>query len=106
MRKANTNDLFNIVRLIDHIGLKEEVFKVTKGTDDIERIGFDFIFELLIKATTEEAQKEIYAVLAQPFECEPDQIGLNSFDENVNKFMECFDLKTLANFIKRANLLE
>ena len=59
MRKANTNDLFNIVRLIDHIGLKEEVFKVTKGTDDIERIGFDFIFELLIKATTEEAQKEI-----------------------------------------------
>ena len=50
MRKANTNDLFNIVRLIDHIGLKEEVFKVTKGTDDIERIGFDFIFELLMKA--------------------------------------------------------
>ena len=100
MRKANTNDLFNIVRLIDHIGLKEEVFKVTKGTDDLERIGFEFIFELLMKA-----QKEIYAGLAQPFECEPDQIGLNSFDENVNKFMECFDLKTLANFIKRANLL-
>ena len=44
-------------------------------------------------------------MLAQPFECEPDQIGLNSFDENVKNFMECFDLKTLANFIKRANLL-
>ena len=50
MRKANTNDLFNFARLINELDLKEDLFKAQQGEEDVEKIGFTFVFDVLSKA--------------------------------------------------------
>lgn len=103
MRKANVNDLFNVARLINDLKLKEDVFKAQKGEEDVERIGFNLIFDVLSKATTKESQQKIYECLAQPFEMEVEAVGNMGITELVESFNNCFDIVTLKNFIKRVN---
>lgn len=103
MRKANTNDLFNIARLIDELGLKEDLFEAQKGKEDIEKIGFDFIFKIFSKAIKKESQQKIYDVLSEPFEIEPQKVGELGIMELINNTMSCFDLSEVINFFKRAN---
>lgn len=101
MRKANTNDLFNMARLINNLDLKENLFNAQKGTDDVEKIGFDFVFDVLSKATTKDSQNKIYGVLAEPFEMTAKDVGLMPIDELVKNFLECWNITVLLNFIKR-----
>ena len=52
---------------------------------------------------TKETQNMIYDVLAEPFEITSKEVGeleITTLIENIN---ECFDFKTIVNFIKRAN---
>lgn len=95
--------MFNVVRLINDLDLKEDVFKAQKGENDVERIGYDMIFSILAKGTTKEAQKKIYEVLAKPYEKTAEEIGEMPYMEIVETFADCFDIKTLKNFIKRVN---
>ena len=103
MRKANTNDLFNIARVINELSLKDDVFEAQKGKEDIEKIGFDLIFNILSKATTKEAQDKIYQVLCEPFEMTKKEVGLLEFDKLIEYCMECFNFKTVLNFIQRVD---
>lgn len=103
MRKANTKDLFNMARLINDLGLKDELFKAQHGKEDLEKIGFDFIFDVLSKATTKEMENKIYEVLALPFEMEPKEVGEMEIDKLINSFLECWNLSTLLTFIKQLN---
>ena len=102
MRKANTSDLFNVARLINSLDLKDDLYKAQKGNEDVEQIGFDFIFNVFSKATTKQAEKQIYECLANPLEMKPEEVGQLDITTLFDNFMECFDLSTLINFIKRA----
>ena len=103
MRKANVNDLFNVARLINDLNLKEDVFKAQKGEEDVEKIGFNLIFDVLSKATTKESQQKIYECLSQPFEMEVEAVGEMGITSLVDTFNNCFDIITLKNFINRVN---
>ncbi len=103
MRKANVNDMFDIARLINDLNLKEDIFKSQKGEEDLEKIGFNIIFDILSKATTKEAQSKIYECLSKPFEMKTNEVGLMSVDDIVTSFASCFDIVVLKNFIKRVN---
>ena len=103
MRKANVNDMFNVARLINELNLKEDIFKSQKGEEDLEKIGFNIIFDILAKATTKEAQEKIYECLSQPFEMKANEVGLMSIDDIITTFMSCFDIVVLKNFMKRVN---
>ena len=84
---------------------KEELFNAQKDKEDVEQIGFDFVFLAFTKATTKDAQQQIYEVLSQPFEMTPEEVGLMEIDVLSKNFMECWNLKTLLNFIKRVGHL-
>ena len=101
MRKANVNDMFNVARLINDLNLKEDIFKSQKGEEDVEKIGFNIVFDILSKATTKDAQKKIYECLANPYEMSAEEVGKMEYMELFETFADCFDIKTLANFIKR-----
>lgn len=103
MRKANVNDLFNVARLLNDLNLKEDIFKAQKGEEDVEKVGFNIIFDILSKATTKESQQKIYECLAQPFEINVGDVGQMGIMDIVEAFNQCFDFKTLANFINRVN---
>ena len=102
MRKANTSDLFNVARLINSLNLKDDLFNAQNGSEDVERIGFDCIFNIFEKATTKQAEEQIYECLANPFEMKPEEVGQLDITTLIDDFTQCFDLTTLINFIKRA----
>ena len=103
MRKANVNDMFNVARLVKDLNLKEDLFQSQKGEEDIEKIGFNIIFYILGKATTKDSQRKIYECLCEPFEMEAEEVGKMEYMKLIEGFMECFDITTLKNFIKRVN---
>ena len=103
MRKANIDDLFNLSRLITELDLKEDLYKAQRGKEDVEKIGFDFLFSILAKATTKEAQSKIYEVLANPFEMTVEEVGKMSLENMIQGVTECFNFSVVANFLKRAN---
>lgn len=104
MRKANIGDLFKIGRLVTKLDIKEQIFEAQKGkeVDKLEEIGFDLIYSIFEKAVSEEVENEIYDVLSGPFETPKEDIRKMSFSELLEHFTNTFDLKTVINFIKRA----
>lgn len=69
MRDLQTKDIFAFVRVLNKIGVKEELKqKATAPTADVESVGYDIIFMLLEKAAEPEAEKEIYSFLAPIYE--------------------------------------
>lgn len=105
MRKANIHDMFNISRLIGELRLKEELFNSQNGIDDVEKIGFNFIYNMFEKATTVNAESRIYEVLSEPFEMDVEELKVMEIDKFIETFMRCFNVKTLINFIKRAGMM-
>ena len=101
MRKANMNDLFQIARLVTKLGIKDDIFEAQKGKEDVEQIGFDVIFKIFEKATTEDIQNEIYEILSAPFEIPKEDIGKLEPDKLIEMCSKCFSLTTVINFIKR-----
>jgi hypothetical protein len=85
------------------LNLKDDLFKAQQGKEDLEKIGFEFIFEMMAKASTKEMQTRIYDCLAEPFEISSEEVGKLAVAELINNFMFCFDLSTLKTFIKRAS---
>lgn len=104
MRKANTADMFKIGRLITDLGVKEQLFKAqqNKEIDKLEEIGFDFFYAIFERAVSKDVEKKIYYVLSGPFEMISEEIGKMAFSELLDGFVNCFDLETVVNFIKRA----
>ena len=104
MRKANTADMFKIGRLITYLGVKEQLFAAqqNKEIDNLEEIGFDFFYAIFERAVSKETEKKIYDVLSGPFEMTGEEIGKMAFSELLDGFVNCFDLETVVNFIKRA----
>ena len=101
MRKANVSDMFKCARLVNKLGIKEEIFNAQKGSDDLEKIGFNVFYTIFENATTEESENEIYSILSSPFEIPKEDVGKLSPDKLLEYFNECFNFKTLVNFIQR-----
>lgn len=79
MRYLDTTDVFAAVRLLNKIGVREEINEVARNAEEKKKtrldMGFDLMFGILEKATQENAEKEIYKFLANIFECEPEEVG-------------------------------
>ena len=103
MRKANTTDLFKIARLVQELDLKEDFFNSQNNEEDLSKIGFSFVFDIIGKASSKEAEKKIYECLSGPFEMDPEDIGKMEIDKLFEALVECFNFKTVVNFIKRVN---
>ena len=101
MRKANIHDMFEVVRFIDKLGIREDLFDAQHNIEDLEKIGFEAIFDIIKATTTQNAETEFYKLLSSPFEMKPEEIETMEITVFVNSIKECFNLETLINFIKR-----
>lgn len=97
------NDMFGVARLVKELNLKEDLFYALEEEGSVEKKGYSIIFEIFAKATTTDSQRKIYECLSGPFEVTPEEFGAKPYMEIVEGFTECFDIKTLKNFIERVN---
>lgn len=80
MRGLQTTDVFGAARLITRIGIRDEIRKAAeqaeadKGKKIKIDFGFDLMFAIFEKATSKNAEKEIYEFIASLFECTPEEV--------------------------------
>lgn len=109
MRKLNTKDVFNFVRLVNNSGLKEEIKSVAvnipKEKDEkfsIEGVGFDIVFSILEKFASKNLESHLYEFLSGPFETTAENVGEMDFFKLVENFFEVSDIESWKAFLKRA----
>lgn len=94
MRKLQTTDVFNAMRLIKKANLKEEIKPYLKlaasGRISPEDIGIESILGLIETLSEQKSESAIYEVLAPPFEMTPEEVA----KMEIEPFIEA--LQTLA----------
>lgn len=78
MRKLQTQDVFNTLRLIKKANLREEIKPLLKmagsGELNVEEVGIEGILSLIEIMTEKKSEQAIYEVLSGPFEKSPKEI--------------------------------
>lgn len=110
MKKANTGDMFKLMRLIDELKISDTVYEMIKeveekGTNNVnvERMGFNLIATLISKASTKEAEIKIYDFLSGPFEMTAEEIQCMDYTEFGKGIGQVLDLNSIIGFFKSAN---
>lgn len=79
MRNLQTQDVFAFVRLIDEVGIKDELKTLILSKDSIkdltqESFGYDLIFTLISGASKKKAEQALYEFFAPLMETTPDKV--------------------------------
>lgn len=107
VRKMNTADLFNFLRLVKKIGIKDDLKGVVskfsgehKATQS--EIGLDVAFAIMEVFADKKAEEEIYNFLAGPFQCKAEDIKNNDLADTIQKITEIADVEMWKSFFKKA----
>ncbi len=98
MRNLGNEDIFAIGRILSKANLKEEIKKVTidkniKSESDMEQLGFDLLFTILVNCSDKAVETEIYQLLSSLFECKIEEVKKMNPIETFNKIKEVADWK-------------
>ena len=111
MRKLRTSDIFAACRLIQKIGVREEIQNVVKAAEDSKTkkvktdMGVELLFGIIEKATSENNEAEIYNFLAPLFECEAEAVRDMPPVELLDKLQEVASIEDWKNFFGRVAAL-
>lgn len=110
MRNLETSDIFAAVRLLNKIGVREEIREVAKQAEENKSnkirfdMGFDLMFGIIEKAASENAENEIYKFIADIFECEWEDVRkMNPIElfKNLGKVANFEEWKNFFDYVKR-----
>ncbi|NLK94732.1 MAG: hypothetical protein GX275_06035 [Clostridiales bacterium] len=117
MRNLNTRDMFNAVRLIKELDIKDEIknaaLKMTstqkieeetesKTEDNTKSVGFDMVFSLFEKAIDKNIELKLYEFLSGPLEVEKDEVGDMDPIDLCEKIYEIADIQKWKDFLYKA----
>ena len=87
MRNLQTRDMFNAVRLIKNLNLKEDIRGIIlnaankedscedKNNKNNMNIGVDLLFVILDKSCEKNTEEKVYEFLSGPFECTSEEVA-------------------------------
>lgn len=128
VRKLNTADLFEFMRMVKRTGVKDELKKVAKnmpkkekkpqltvvGDEEAENpeivqekpsqaeVGIDLAFSVMEIFSNKNAEDEIYKFIARPFQCSPEEVADNDLMDTIEKLKDVADASKWASFFKSA----
>ena len=108
MRKLNTKDAVNFMRLLKKAGVRQIVVdlledaKNKQGEESVEKIGINAVFALLEGVTTAEAEAELYKFLSGPFEKTPEEIETMELIDLINSLGTLAEENDLERFFTSA----
>ena len=103
MRNLQTQDVFAFVRLIDEVGIKDELKTLIMSKDKItdltqESFGYDLIFTLISGASKKKAEEALYEFFANIMEISTDEIRTMDPTEFLEKAIKVADPEKWKNF--------
>lgn len=129
VRKLNTADLFEFMRMVKRTGVKDELKKVAKNMPKKEKkpqlkvveegddnspelivqevpsqaeVGIEMAFAIMEIFANQKAEAEIYAFIARPFQCTSEEVAENDLMDTIEKLKEVADAQKWASFFKSA----
>lgn len=108
MRKLQTSDVFNALRIIDKADIKDEVkriaIQIQDGKNlDVRELGIEFILGIICRLSGTKVEKEIYKFFGDILEIDADEIAkmepVDFFNE-VLKLSEVIDKEKWSDFFK------
>lgn len=112
MRNLQSKDIFALARVINTIGVKEEIKRIALKANTAkemmtEEVGFEFMFSLFEKATEKKAEKALFEFFADVFECTYDEASQMDPVEFLDKVVEVAEpAKWKAFFQRVASLIQ
>lgn len=105
MRKLQTGDVFELVRLVNKIGIKDEIraiaLKLNPNSTQNEA-GFEIVFGLVEKFAQKNSEQEFYAFLSKPLEIDVIEVEQMDPFDLVNNIFEIASVEKWTNFLKLA----
>lgn len=103
MRNLQTKDIFAFVRLIDEVGIKEELKTLILSKDNLkdltqESFGYDMIFTLISGASKKKAEEALYEFFGGLFEIDKDKVGELEPTDFFQKVIEVADVEKWKSF--------
>lgn len=129
VRKLNTADLFEFMRMVKRTGVKDEIKKLAKNMQKKEKktplkvleegddnspelivqetpsqaeVGIEMAFSIMEIFADKKAEAEIYAFIARPFQCTPEEVAENDLMDTIENLKEVADAQKWASFFKSA----
>lgn len=105
MRNLQTGDLFELVRLINKIGIKEELKEVAMKIDENssqKQAGFEIIFSLIEKCAEKNSERAFYELLSKPFECSIEEVEKIDPLDLVENILAIASVEKWKSFLKLA----
>ncbi len=128
VRKLNTADLFEFMRMVKRTGVKDEIKKLAKNMPKKEKppkltevgdevaetpevvqekpsqaeVGIDLAFSVMEIFSNKKAEDEIYKFIARPFQCTPEEVAENDLMDTIENLKEVADAQKWASFFKSA----
>lgn len=110
MRKLQTQDLFNALRLIKKANLREEIKPLLKiageGNMSVEDVGIEGILYFIEILSEKKAENAIYEILAGPFETtakDIEKMDLFELTENIEILLKENNIKCFFTLLAGLN---
>ena len=103
MRNLQTQDIFAFVRLIDEVGIKDELKTLIMSKNSIgeitqESFGYDMIFTLVSGASKKKAEEALYEFFSNIMECSVDDVRTMEPTEFIDKAIKVADIEKWKSF--------
>lgn len=103
MRNLQTQDVFAFVRLINEVGIKDELKSLIMSKDNIqdltsESFGYDLIFTLIEGASKKKAEVALYEFIGGIMEVTPDEVKTMEPTELLENIIKIADVEKWKSF--------
>lgn len=105
MRNLQTQDVFAFVRLIDEVGIKDELKTLILSKDKMtdltqESFGYDLIFTMISGASKKKAEEALYEFFANILECDKEDVRTMEPTEFIEKAIQVADVEKWKRFFE------
>lgn len=105
MRNLQTQDVFAFVRLIDEVGIKDELKALIMSKDKMtdltqESFGYDLIFTMISGASKKKAEEALYEFFANILECDKEDVRTMEPTEFIEKAIQVADVEKWKRFFE------
>lgn len=105
MRNLQTQDVFAFVRLIDEVGIKDELKTLIMSKDKMtdltqESFGYDLIFTMISGASKKKAEEALYEFFTNILECDKEDVRTMEPTEFIEKAIQVADVEKWKRFFE------
>lgn len=100
MRALRADDIFPFIRMINALGIRDELIYISEHQNDDDITDIDVLMRIMNKAAETQTEEEIYKFLARLFECNVKELKEKDLFEFLNETLEAISIEKWKSFFR------